>query len=81
MMTMTEVGNLMRHGTTTIEMHQQHSACAGAKMILKLAVIKFKRVEPWFHEYRPQSVLCNGEDRSYIGIGRNNDLIAILQLA
>lgn len=76
-MAMTEIGNLMRHGTTTIEMHQQHSMRAVTDMILKLAVIKLKRINSWFHEYRFQSVFSDGEDRSYIGIGRHDDFITI----
>ena len=79
MTTMTEVGNLLRHGTTTIEMHQQYGTRAVTKMSLKLTVIKFKRINSWFHEYRFQSVFSDGKDRSYIGIGRHDDFITILQ--
>ena len=71
-------GDALSIGTTSIEMNQHDGTGARRYSPLYLTVVDLEGIDGRLHEDRYQMILCNGKNGCNKGVGRNNDLVALL---
>lgn len=76
LMLTTDRGNALRHGAAAIEMNEEDSFRFGCYSALYQRIVNLKGVDIRLDQYWLEVVLCDGKDRSNIGISRNNDFIS-----
>ena len=74
-----DVGNTLCVGTTSIEVDNHHGTGTRRDGLLYQGVVNLESVDTGLHQHGLQPVLSNGEDRSYVGVGRDDDLVALPQ--
>ena len=78
-MVVADGGNAVRHGATAIEMDEQDGFCPRRYRTLYKGVIDLQRMDAWLNQYGFEPVLRDRKDRRNVSIGRNDDLVAVLQ--
>ena len=73
--------NILSTGTTPIQMDNENSLCSRRHSLPNQRIVNLQRINPRFHKDRIETVLCYRQDRSNIGIGRHNHVIALIQQA
>ena len=65
-------------GATTIKMNNHDGAGARGDGCLYQRIVNLQGIDGWLYQYGGESALCDGEDRCDIGVGRHDDLVALL---
>ena len=68
----------IRIGATAVEVDYHHGTGAGRNGLLYLAIVYLERLDVRLYQDGAQSVFGNGQNRGYVGIGRHDDLVALL---
>src|SRR3712207_308862 len=80
-MASTSVGNGLVHGTSAVKMYQEKGFAAWCDGPLHEEIVNLKRRIIGFYQYGFQPVFGDGEDGSDVGVGRNEDFVAVFQLS
>ena len=64
-------------GTIPVKVHQHNGTGARSDSRLNEAVVDLHSADSRLHKHRAQAIVGDGENRSNIGVGRHNHLIAI----
>lgn len=75
----TDVGNALGHGAATVEVDKHQGTRARRDGLFYQTVVDFERLDIRLHEYRLQAIFGDGEDGSYVGIGRHEHLVALVE--
>ena len=68
-------------GATPVEMHQQHGLGALRDAVGYQPVVYLQCPDVGFHQHGLQSALRDGQDAGDVGVGRNDDFVALVQKA
>ena len=68
-------------GAASVEVNNHHSLSALCDSLLDEAVVNLQRVKARLYEHGLQMALGDGEDGGNEGVGRHNDLVALMQLS
>ena len=79
--TLTDVAQLVVVGDTPIEVHRHHALGPRRDGLFHLINIQLKMFPCWLYQHGHQLVVGNGQDGGDIGVGRHDDLVAILHHA
>ena len=80
-MATTDVGNTFCHSATTIEMNDHHSPGALRDMLFDKRIVDLEGVDIWLYQYWNQTTIGDSKNCCYIGVGRNNNFVALFQFA
>lgn len=79
MMALANVGNALGIGTATIEMDNHDGSRARGDGLLDECVVYLEGLDVGLHQDGNEIVVRNGQYGSNIGVGRNDDLVALAQ--
>ena len=71
----------VRIGTATVEVDYHDSAGTGRDGLLDERIIDLQGIYGGFDKYRSKAIFSNGKDGGDIGVGRHDDLVALLHHA
>ena len=71
----------VRIGAASVEVNNHHSLSALGNGLFDEAVVNLQRVEARLYEHGLQAAVGDGEDGGDEGVGRHNDLVALVQTA
>ena len=78
MVSLTDFSQLVVIGYPAIKVNGHHASGLGSDVLFYLVDIKFEMLKGGFYKDRNQMVVSDGKDGRDIGVGRNDDLIAVL---
>ena len=78
-MTATDVPYPVGIGAAAVEVDQHDGACLSGHGLLDEGVVYLQRVDVRLYQDGSEPILRDGKNRSNVGIGRHDDLVAILQ--
>ena len=77
----TDIPYPIRIGTASIEMDNHNGASTRGDGLFDEGIVYLESIDVRLYEHGLKAVLCNGEDRSDVCIGRHDDFVALLHHA